>query len=118
MSLEILKQLMRIQNPKKQFESRFPRNVFDTRMETKWNFPIRGYLLKCFKGEALLKESENVVQIWRDYQGIETVKNNPRLMEMAPKDCYLINEITKDVKGYNWSDKWSWLALAIELDGQ
>jgi hypothetical protein len=74
-------------------------------METKWNFPMRGYLLKCFKGEALLKESENAIQIWRDYQGIETAKNNLRLMEMAPKDCYLINEITKDAKGYNWSDK-------------
>jgi hypothetical protein len=52
---------------------------------------MQGYLLKCFKGEALLKESENAIQIWRDYQGIETAKNNLRLMEMAPKDCYLIN---------------------------
>jgi hypothetical protein len=37
---------------------------------------------------------------------------------MAPKDCYFIDEITKELKGFKWADDWSWLALAVEADGE
>lgn len=40
---------------------------------------MRGYLFKCYKGAALLKESENVIQIWRDYEGIEKAMKNEKL---------------------------------------
>jgi hypothetical protein len=44
--------------------------------------------------------------------------NNERLKVMAPKDCYFVDEITAAPKGYKWDDDWSWLALAVEADGE
>jgi hypothetical protein len=55
---------------------------------------MRDCLLKCYRGAALLKESENVIQIWRDFEGIEKAMSNDKLKVMAPDDCYFIDEIT------------------------
>ena len=63
----MLRYLIRIQNSNKHELLRYPRNVFDKRYGTKLVHPMRDCLLKCYRGAALLKESENVIQIWRYY---------------------------------------------------
>jgi len=59
MALSMLRYVLNNNKPK---DLRIPKELFDERYTAHWLYPNKeGYLFKCYKGTALLRECETVI---------------------------------------------------------
>jgi hypothetical protein len=65
-----------------------------------------------------MKEPDNVLNILREYQGIQNVISNPKLQMLAPKGCFFIDGPTTERNAETWSSSKSWIAQVKNVSGR